>query len=148
LSRECARDGVTVAARATERHLTRPDPAGFAVLGQEVLAEDYRGATITFRGEFRANAPTGRAGLFLRVNEGHAIRGPLVEADLLADPDNNVTPVPSTADWTRHEVTARVPDDGNAFVFGIYLAAPGRIQLRHPELTRSSIQRSAPKLST
>ena len=112
-----------------------PDPAGFAALGQEVLAEDYRGATITVRGEFRAAAPAGRAGLFLRANEGHAVRGPLVEADLLADPDNNVTPVASTADWTPYEVTARVEDDLDAFVFGIFLAAPGRLELRHAEFS-------------
>ena len=111
-----------------------PDPAGFAVLGQEVLAEDYRDATITFRGEFRADAPPGRAGLFLRASEGHAVRGSMVEADLLADPDNNVTPVASTAAWTPYEVTTRVEDDLDAFVFGIFLAAPGRLELRHAEL--------------
>jgi RNA polymerase sigma-70 factor (ECF subfamily) len=119
---------------------TVPDPAGFAVLGQEMKAEDYRGAAITFRGEFRTDAPAGRAGLFLRVNEGHSVRGPLVEADLLADPDNNVTPLPATSDWTRHKVTARVPDDGDGMVFGVFLAAPGRLELRHAELTRSSLQ--------
>lgn len=117
---------------------TVPDPAGFAILGQEVLAEDYRGATITFRGEFRADAPFGRAGLFLRVNEGHAVRGPLVEADLLADPDNNVTAIPATRDWTVCEVTGRVEDDLGAFVFGIFLAAPGRLEFRHAQLARSS----------
>jgi len=111
-------------------------PAGFAVLGQEVFADDYRGATITFSGEFRADAPPGRAGLFLRVSEGHAVRGPLVVDDLLADPDNNATPVQPTADWTRYEVTARVEDNLDAMVFGIYLAAPGRLEFRHAELTR------------
>jgi bifunctional DNase/RNase len=115
---------------------TVPHPAGFAALGQEVFADDYRGATITFRGEFRADAPPGRAGLFLRASEGHAVRGPLVVDDLLADPVNNVTPVPATRDWTRYEVTARVEDDLDAMVFGIYLAAPGRLEFRHAELTR------------
>ena len=52
------------------------EPAGFAFLGQEVFAEDFRGSTVVFRGEFRVQADTpGRAGLFLRVNEGHAITG-------------------------------------------------------------------------
>jgi bifunctional DNase/RNase len=111
-------------------------PAGFAVLGQEVFADDYRGATITISGEFRADAPAGRAGLFLRVNEGHAVRGPLVVDDLLADPDNNATPVPPTRDWTRYEVTARAEDGLDAMVFGIFLAAPGRLEFRHAELTR------------
>ena len=115
---------------------TVPDPAGFAALGQEVLAEDYHGATFIFRGQFRAQAPVGRAGLFLRANEGHAIRGAITTDDLLADPDNNVTPVPATEDWTWHEVTVRVPEDTDAFVFGVFLAAAGRIELRHAELTR------------
>jgi hypothetical protein len=126
---------------------TVPDPAGFAVLGQEMIAEDYRGAAITFRGEFRTDAPAGRAGLFLRVNERHSVRGPLVDADLLADPHNNVTPIRATSDWTRHEVTARVPDDVTArvpddvdgMVFGVFVAVPGRLELRHAELTRSSV---------
>jgi hypothetical protein len=74
----------------------------------------------------------------LRVNEGHAVHGPLVEADLLADPDNNVTAVPATRDWTACEITARVADALDAFVFGVYLAAPGRLELRHAELTRDS----------
>jgi hypothetical protein len=116
---------------------TVPDPAGFAALGQEVRAEDYRGAVITFRGEIRADAPAGRAGLFLRASEGHAVRGPMADTDLLADPDNNVTPVSATADWTRCQVTARVEDDLDAFVFGVFLAAPGRLELRHAQLTRA-----------
>jgi RNA polymerase sigma-70 factor, ECF subfamily len=127
-------NGIAVIASAV------PDPAGFAALGQEVFADDYRGATVTFGGEFRCDAPAGRAGLFLRVNEGHAVRGPLVVDHLLADPVNNATPVPPTRDWTRYEVTAPVEDDLDAMVFGIYLAAPGRLEFRHAELIRLSSQ--------
>jgi RNA polymerase sigma-70 factor, ECF subfamily len=128
-------DGIAVISSAV------PQPAGFAALGQEVFADDYRGATITFRGEFRADAPPGRAGLFLRASEGHAVHGPLVVDDLLADPVNNATPVPATRDWTRYEVTARVEDDLDAMVFGIYLAAPGRLEFRHADLTRTEMLR-------
>jgi bifunctional DNase/RNase len=114
-----------------------PEPAGFALLGQEVFADDFRGSTVVFRGEFRvqADAP-GRAGLFLRVNEGHSITGPITERSVFADADNNITPIPDAGDWTRHEITARVPGDSDAVVFGIFLAAGGRIELRHPGLTR------------
>ena len=114
-----------------------PDPAGFALLGQEVFADDFRGSTVVFRGEFRvqADAP-GRAGLFLRVNEGHSITGPMTERSVFDDPDNNVTPIPDAGDWTRHEVTARVPGDTDAVVLSIFLAGSGRIELRHPELIR------------
>jgi bifunctional DNase/RNase len=121
-----AEDGIAVIASAV------PEPAGFAMLGQEVYADDYRGSEVVFRGEFRV--PEGRAGLFLRVNEGRPIQGPLTEQAAFADPDNNVTPVANDPVWVRHQVSARVPADVDAVVFGIFLAGPGRIELRHPEL--------------
>jgi len=119
-------DGIAVIASAV------PEPAGFAMLGQEVYADDYRGSAVVFRGEFRV--PEGRAGLFLRVNEGRPIQGPLTEQAAFADPDNNVTPVANDPAWARHQVSARVPADVDVVVFGIFLAGPGRIELRNPEL--------------
>jgi hypothetical protein len=114
-----------------------PEPAGFAFLGQEVFADDFRGSTVVFSGEFRVAVDTpGRAGLFLRVSEGHSITGPLTEQSVFGDPDNNITPIPDAAGWTRHEVTARVPSDSDAIVLGIFLAAAGQIELRNPELVR------------
>ena len=114
-----------------------PEPAGIALLGQEVFADDFRGSTVVFRGEFRVQADTpGRAGLFLRVNEGHSITGPMTERSMFADPDNNITPIPDAGDWTRHEITARVPGDSDAVLLGIFLAAAGQIELRNPELIR------------
>jgi RNA polymerase sigma-70 factor (ECF subfamily) len=114
-----------------------PEPAGFAFLGQEVFADDFRGSTVVLRGEFRVHADTpGRAGLFLRVNEGHSITGPMTERSVFADPDNNITPIPDAGDWTRHEITARVPGDSDAVVLGIFLAGGGQIELRNPELIR------------
>jgi len=124
---ECvAEDGTAAIASAV------PEPAGFAMLGQEVYADDYRGSTVVFRGEFRV--PEGRAGLFLRVNEGRPIRGPLTGQAAFADPDNNATPVANDPGWAPHQLSARVPADVDAVVFGIFLAGPGRIELRNPEL--------------
>ena len=40
-----------------------PRPAGFAFLAQEIDADDYRGRTVTFRGELRTAKADGRAGL-------------------------------------------------------------------------------------
>jgi bifunctional DNase/RNase len=114
-----------------------PQPAGIAFLGQEVFADDFRGSTVVFRGEFRVQAGTSRrAGMFLRVNEGHSITGPMTEQSVFADPDNNITPIPDAGDWARHEITARVPGDSDTVLLGIFLAASGRIELRHPELIR------------
>ena len=49
-----------------------PEPEGFAWLAQEIFADDYRGTTVTFRGQFRTPGTTGRAGLFLRVMKPQA----------------------------------------------------------------------------
>ena len=119
-------DGTVAIASAVD------EPAGFAMLGQEVYAEDYRDCLLTFRAEFRVTAD--RAGLFLRVNEGRPIRGPLTERAAFADPDNNATVVAPDREWTSHEVSARVPPDGDIILFGIFLAGPGRIEMRSPEL--------------
>lgn len=124
---ECvAQDGTAVIASAV------PEPVGFAILGQEVYADDYRGSTLVFRGEFRV--PAGRAGLFLRVSDGHGIRGPLTEQAAFGDPENNVTPVPNDGHWVPHQISARVPAAVDTVVFGIFLAGAGRIEVRNPEL--------------
>ena len=119
-----------------------PKPAGFAFLGQEIYADDYRGAAVTFSGEFRTDDTAGadtanRVGLFLRANREWDIRGPLTERAVLADPNNTIVPIVADRDWTRHEVTARIPDDSDLVVFGIFLAGPGQIKLRRPNLTRT-----------
>ncbi len=44
-----------------------PEPAGFAFLSQEIEPDDYRGRTVTFRGELRTAEVDGRAGLALRA---------------------------------------------------------------------------------
>lgn len=128
-----AEDGIAVLSA------TVPRPAGFAFLGQEMFADDYRGATITFRGEFRTRdaavagsgaGPAGRAGLFLRVTRGRDAGEPLTERAAVNDPDNNIVLVPG-GDWAGHQVTALVPDDADTVLFGVFLAGPGRTELRH-----------------
>jgi RNA polymerase sigma-70 factor (ECF subfamily) len=114
-----------------------PQPGGFAFLSQEIYADDYRGAVVTFRGEFRTEDIAGSAGLFLRIHtDPRDSRGPLTEQTASDDPDNNLVTITGDRDWTSHEVTARVPDDGNIAMFGILLAGRGRIELRRAELTR------------
>ena len=109
-----------------------PQPEGFAWLAQEIFADDYRGATVTFRGQFRAPAGAGRAGLFLRVMKPRDLRGPFTAQAALADPANHIVTFEGPGDWTTHEVTAPVPDDANTVAFGVFLVGPGRIELRTP----------------
>ncbi len=107
-----------------------PDPAGFALLRQAVFADDYRGATVTFRGDVRTAGAPGRAGLFLRVSTGPDVSGPLPYGALPARAEHDL----AAPDWTSHELTALVPGDADAIVFGVFLEGRGRIELRHAEL--------------
>ena len=116
-----------------------PQPEGFAWLAQEIFADDYRGTAVTFRGQFRTPDTTGLAGLFLRVMKPQDVRGPFTAEAALADPANHIVTLESHADWTTHEVTAPIPDDTNTIAFGVFLAGPGRIELRDTRLTRTGL---------
>src|SRR5450631_4130709 len=85
-----------------------PGPAGFAVLGQEIEPDDYRGRAVTFRGDLRTTDVADRAGLVLRIpRQGRRPAPP----DPWHDPENRFAPVTGTRDWTRREVTAQIPAD-------------------------------------
>jgi RNA polymerase sigma-70 factor (ECF subfamily) len=122
-----------------------PEPAGFAFLGQEIFADDYRGAVVTLRGEFRvrgtgpAAAAASRAGVFLRVTSGPDAGQPPTEQAAASDPANTIAAIPGDRDWTSHHVTARVTDDADVIVFGIFLAGPGRIEMRDLNLVRGAL---------
>jgi bifunctional DNase/RNase len=105
------------------------EPYGSAALVQTIFADDYQGATIAFRGEISTRPLTRgvpyEAGLRLEfLRERWQVRE-----------DHGVT-VTGRNDWTRHEVTALVPDDAEMIRFGVTLTGPGRIALRDPELAR------------
>jgi hypothetical protein len=108
-----------------------PEPAGSAVLVQTIYAEDYRGRTVTFRGQLRTTDLAGQAGLQLTVS------GPRSESTatspLLGQMSSLIAP--GSSDWAWHEVTAPVPGGATAIRFGISLAGHGRIELRGAELT-------------
>jgi hypothetical protein len=110
---------------------TVPEPAGFAVLVQAIAAEDYRGRTVTFRGQLRATDIAGQAGLHLAVVGSAA--GPA--GALLRDHGGSSPTAPGSSDWTWHEVTMPVPGEASAIRFGISLAGRGRVELRGAELS-------------
>jgi hypothetical protein len=108
-------------------------PAGSALLLQEIYAEDYRGAAVTFSGEIRTGPRTEQAGLRLLVSRypPDGWRGePLRE-------DRSDTASGPTG-WTRHEITALVPGDANMIAFGLELTGPGLAALRNPGLRRAA----------
>lgn len=118
-------------------------PEGFAWLAQEIFADDYRGAAVVFRGRLRAQgtadgAAGRRAGLFVRIRRGRDIRGPLTEAAVLADPGNHLLGIADGPGWSTHEIVTDVPGDCMTVMFGVYLAGAGSIELREPELVRTT----------
>ena len=120
----------TAADQSAALAATVPEPAGSAVLVQAIYAEDYRGRTVTFRGQLRATGIAGQAGLHLAVSGPPD--GPVGRP--LLDHGSSLS-APGSADWTWHEVTVAVPGEAIAIRFGISLAGRGRIELRGAELT-------------
>jgi hypothetical protein len=106
-----------------------PRPAGSAALVQAIFADDYRGATVIFRGEIRAASRTEQAGLRLEIlTRWWRSRS--------AREDHGMT-IHGGRDWTAHEITALIPADADMIRFGISLSGPGRVFLRHPEFRRA-----------
>jgi len=103
-----------------------PRPAGAAALVQAIYADDYRGATVVFRGEIRTEPLTEQAGLRLEIIR-HWWRAGRAREDHAAT-------VSGGTPWTWHEVTAPIPADADIIRFGVSLTGSGRIQLRNPEL--------------
>jgi len=105
------------------------EPRGPAMLAQTIFADDYRGATVAFGGEIRAEDVAGQAGLRLEIMR----KGWRIRADRRAERTSGVT---GSQDWSRREITVTVPEDTDVIRFGITLAGRGRVWLRHPELRR------------
>jgi hypothetical protein len=120
----------TAAGQSAVLAATVPEPAGSAVLVQAIYAEDYRGTAVTFRGQLRTAGLAGQAGLHLAVSGPPD--GPISRPVL--DHGSSLTAAGSS-DWTWHEVTVRVPGEATALRFGIWMAGPGRIELRGAELS-------------
>jgi hypothetical protein len=105
---------------------TVPQPPWPAALIQAIYADDYRGATVTFSGEIRADPLTEQAGLRLEIIRHWWRVGRARE-------DHGLT-ISGRRPWTGHEITARIPADADLIRFGIGLTGSGRIALRNPDL--------------
>ena len=113
-----------------------PEPAGFAFLAQEIEPDDYRGRTVTFRGELRTAQADGRAGLVLRVTSpGQSTPPQAASPDPREDPANHIASAATgTGAWTQYEVTAQIPADANLITFGVFLNGGGQLEFRDPGL--------------
>jgi hypothetical protein len=110
-------------------------PAGSAALVQSVYADDYRGATVTFRGEIRTEPGTEQAGLRLEILRQWWRTGSPRE-------DYGRT-VAGGSSWRGNEITALIPVDADIIRFGIVLVGTGGIALRNPELHAAEPARGA-----
>jgi hypothetical protein len=121
-----------------------PEPSGSAVLVQEIFAEDYRGRTVTFRGQLRTTGLAGQAGLHLAAGRAVDPPGALLRdrgGSSVTGPGSSVTgrgssvTGPGSGDWAWHEVTMPVPQQAGVIRFGIWMAGRGSVELRDPELS-------------
>jgi hypothetical protein len=119
-----AADGTAVLASAV------PEPSGSAVLFQEIYADDYHGAVVSFRGQLRATGVSDQAGLHLGA--GRSVDPPGTQP---RDRGGSSLTGPGSGDWTWHEVTMAIPGEAGVIRFGISLVGRGRVELRNPELT-------------
>jgi hypothetical protein len=137
-SRDEAGQDYTAAAESGSAVLSSavPRPAGSAALVQSVFADDYRGATVVFRGEIRTRHGTELAGLRLEILRHWWRTGRPRE-------DHGLTVSGGRHDWRDLEITALIPEDADIIRFGITLTGTGSIRLRNPELRVAAPGRGA-----
>jgi RNA polymerase sigma-70 factor (ECF subfamily) len=112
-----------------------PEPAGFAFLAQDIEPDDYRGRTVTFRGELRTTQADGRAGLALRARSpSQSAQRRAASPDPWEDTANHIAFAAATGAWTQYEVTAQIPPDASLIRFGVFLNGGGQVEFRHPDL--------------
>jgi hypothetical protein len=92
-------------------------PSGSAALVQAVFADDYRGATVVFRGDIRTERLTQQAGLRLEILRYWWRVGRARE-------DHAVTVSGGRHQWTSCEITALIPQDSE--IIRSASACPGR----------------------
>ena len=113
-----------------------PEPAGYAFLAQDIDADDYRGRTVTFRGELRTAARRTAAPGWRSASaaQGRSTPPRAASPDPRDDPANHIASATGTGEWTQYEVTAQIPADANLIRFGVFLNGGGQVEFRHPAL--------------
>jgi hypothetical protein len=126
-----------------------PRPYGDVFLGQEWLADDYRGATVTLRAEMRSQDVGGHAELSLDIvsqpeghNQDRVIHAPPGDQPqpvqrVSRDRQHLSQDINGTGAWARYQMTGPVPADAEHMGFELALTGPGRVWLRNVELART-----------
>jgi RNA polymerase sigma-70 factor, ECF subfamily len=142
-----AEDGAAILSAAVAH------PYGSVFLGQEFLASEYLGTTLTLRAEVRAQDVADHAVLSMRIvckaeeNSEHQhsqpapgpIRGPRLQRLPPGLPGPTIT---GTHAWTNYAVTAPVPAHAYQVEFDLTLTGPGQVALRNVTLTRAPAMRT------
>lgn len=139
---------VTAADGAATLSAAVPQPYGDVFLGQEWLADGYRGATVTLRAEVRSQDVGGPAELSLDIVSQphgqdrvmHVPPGdqPRPVQRVHRDRQHLSKAITGTHDWTRYQLTGQVPAHAEHIGFDLTLDGPGSVWLRNVELTRTS----------
>ncbi len=119
-------DGVATLAAAVA------EPYGDVFLGQEFLAEDYRGAVVTLRAQVRAqDVASAELSLDIVSADPELVAGLRTNRAVRRD-GRTIT---GSLDWTGYEISARVPADAEHMGIELTLAGAGRVELRAVEVT-------------
>jgi bifunctional DNase/RNase len=121
-----AADGVATLAA------TVPEPYGDVFLGQEFLADDYRGTVVTLRAEVRAQ-DVASAELSLDVVSADPALVPGLRTNRAVRRHGET--ITGSLDWTPYEISVQVPADAEHMGFELTLAGPGQMGLRRVEVT-------------
>jgi hypothetical protein len=112
------------------------------------IAGEYRGDTVTLAAEVSARDVAGHAELSLftiahtedRSRDRAVFPAPPGHQPVAVRRDrrDSSKTITGSSDWTRYQITAQVPADADTMGFELTLAGPGKVRLRHVELTRAS----------
>lgn len=139
---------VTAADGTATLSATVPQPYGDVFVHQMWIAGEYRGATVTLAAEVSARDVAGHAELSLftiahtedRSRDRAVFPAPPGHQPVAVRRDRRDSgkTITGSSDWTRYQITAQVPADADFMGFELTLAGPGKVRLRHVELTRAS----------
>jgi hypothetical protein len=96
------------------------DVKGFGTLMQQIQAGNYLGKRLRLRGNIKSENVTGRAGLWLRIDQA-GTSTPLCFDNMYK------RPVTGNTGWTEYEIVLDVPAAATVIAFGTLLSGNGRV---------------------